>query len=198
MRYILALLLFAAPVAAQYRSCGTYQATGYQQTYAAPAIVTPFVQTIAYTAYVPTYVAGYIAAPSAVVQAAPAHAPVCDTSALKAEIAEMRTLIRQLSTPQLTPTYAPPVMPQAAPKQSSAAGIFNQRCASCHDKGIAAAKGGNIPLTDQGNLLQLPLRTATRCVTAAHRGFMPKGGPPISDVEMSVLVQWLDSVTQGE
>ena len=167
---------------------------GHAVTYNhAAAVVTPYVQTTqVYAAQflavpVATYVAGYLAPAVAPAVAAPTAAvtsPVCDTSALKAEIAELKAQLRGMAPQfpsqnqppqyqQFQPTSQPRQMPLAmsAPDADSAAivGLINAKCIRCHS-GDDAKKGFRLDST-------LTVSQAAECLSQVSAGLMPPGSP---------------------
>lgn len=163
--------------------------------------------------YALPYVAPAVVAPSAVPSAAmPAPCAAATTACeervagLRAELAEFKARFNAAlapAAPAPAAAPAPPAPPPMAPVNGAGAApaaapagksVAVGKCASCHDSTTAAAKGKGVILTQNGALLALTPELAQKSMREAMSGKMPKGGPPLSDQEFTILLNELLSI----
>lgn len=97
------------------------------------------------------------------------------------EIAALRQVIAEMS---------PAAAKQPAPENevdAKAANILKTNCAKCHTAG--GEQGGVAFFDVNGGLL--PDVPRGRVYYQSHKGLMPKGGKPLSDQDVEVLLEWL-------
>ena len=198
VRLLLSLLLVLTPTLAQ--ACGPFP---FHPFYSPPTIVKEVVVEkevvpIFATLFVPAYGVGYPAPPPQPAAAAPVAPPVTQTTTsceqraadLERRLADLER--RLAAGPGVgAPSAVAPVLPAAPGKD--ALSIFAARCASCHEAGVASAKGGGFVLLSQGKLAQLTDRQLRKVGTMTYSGQMPKGGPQLTDEETSIVQGWLNS-----
>ena len=152
------------------------------------AVVAPVAVFAVQTAIVPTYSAVYT--PPVAAAVAPAASP-CDAQiqALRAEMAQMKA---QLRAPGVVPSVPPPMgkvqeetVAPPDPKTTADPGavILQNRCASCHEKTVAATKGGSFVMFDGARELELTNRQVNKVGRMIADDRMPKGAPPLTQDE---------------
>ena len=103
---------------------------------------------------------------------------------LKAEIALFRLEIAQLRTgpKQVVPLPVPINFNQ----------LVGNRCAGCHGEAVAEEKGaGFVMLLKDGTTPEFSVREKARILREVKAERMPKGKPPLSEVELSVIGKYL-------
>lgn len=79
-----------------------------------------------------------------------------------------------------------PVDPNAPPSPLL---VMQKNCAKCHDASVAANKGKGIALLNGNNLIDVDDATRAALMTSIYDGDMPKGGDPLSDLEIAVIMK---------
>lgn len=102
--------------------------------------------------------------------------------------------------PQVQPQATPAAAVAPAPAQASTATVATEharilvsKCAACHDAAVANSKGGKLTLSSGDSLVELSDRQAMKVISQAYSSKMPKVGDKLSDAEIGVLMQWLES-----
>lgn len=182
---VLAVLLVALPARAG--SCNVVYPHAVQSYANVKAAVQDYhdVKRITVLEYVPLYFVGN-AAPAAPVAAAPAESASspCDAkvSALEAKLAVLEAKFAAQPPPEKSVPVTPE--PLTAPKSAVA-----QKCAACHDQGVAAAKGKNLSLTANGKMLKWSAETTGKVVKRLSDGTMPPPPAKLTQEEFAALVQ---------
>jgi hypothetical protein len=195
----------AAPVAVPY---AVYQPVYVAQTLPAPSVSytittpapapaplqAPVVRQPTYApqpapSYAPSYAPQSYAAPS---DCASGHAKLAETLA-RLEAAVTRMQGQQYPPPQAPPQQAPPQGQQQQDQGFDVGGLLQRRCASCHDAGVAAQKGGKFVMFKDGQFTQFDLAKVQRAVLDDS---MPKGGPALTAEEKYWLSAWVQQESQ--
>ena len=95
-----------------------------------------------------------------------------DTAAI---VAELRAIRRELEAMR------------GGSQPLSLAGVFSQRCASCHASGVSASKGAGISLLDAAGKVPPLSVLEKRAIKKAIRTNMPKGDKPLDKVEIDFI-----------
>jgi hypothetical protein len=133
------------------------------------------VQQVIVPVLVPTYTAAYVPPPPAPVKSSD---DCCEKL-----LAEIRALRAELRGGQ---AVKPP------PPAATAEEVFSARCASCHSKSTASAKGFDfVLLEDDGKMVELTVQQKRRVVRELESNRMPKTGTPLSDAEKTLLLDYL-------
>lgn len=201
-----ATLLAVAGVAAA--QCGTPAVATYHAPYAAhkevvvkKEVVVPVIAPVAVYAVVPAYAAVYV---PPVAAPAPAAAPAQPSGEMSQVLDLLKGMDARLKAlegrDQPQPAAGAKPDPFAPKPQASTAGglaVLRSRCASCHEAGIAASKGGSVTLFQGDALAALSPKTKLDVLTSIYDGTMPKRGggrEPLSDAETSSVVEFVKSL----
>ncbi len=83
-------------------------------------------------------------------------------------------------------------MPQADQgKEHPGLTVKRQACASCHESGVAKAKGGGFIMFNGGQLVQLSDEDVGKCLEQIAKGRMPKGGPALNADQKSKIMDFV-------
>lgn len=176
LRLVASLLLTALLAGSAGADC---PAPGHARpaSYALPAVVVQPVLAATFVPVplvVPSYSVGY---------AAPAAA---------ADAAELQRLRQEIEA--LKRARAPAPQPQTLKSVSAGAlALFRSKCAACHERAIAKAKGGGFVLLEGNQLARLSDRQARKVGTRVYAGTMPPR-QRASDEEVAAVMAWLDAL----
>ena len=188
----LILLLACALVssAADCRQRVVVQQQHYQyQQYAEPIYAAAYAPL---AVYIPTYSISYTPT-----QPAPAPAAQADPTLkqLLDEVQKIRGEVEQIKKGGQTPPLEPLPPPAAlkgdpAPAPESHLRIFQAKCALCHAKDNAQAKGRGLILIDGQKLAPLTDAQKLAVIRELYSGRMPKGGKA-TDEEVALVIEGL-------
>lgn len=143
------------------------------------AVVAPVVAQFVPVA-VPAYYAGYQPA---------AQVAQAEVEALRKEVAELRALLNH--SPGLSPKRGEEKPKPAAEHPGLA--VLKGKCASCHDAGVAKAKGNGLVLfEEEGQLSALSAEKLLAVTREVYQGRMPKGTGKLTDDEVGQIMDWID------
>ena len=191
---VIAVLLCGPMIACPTRTRIVTAAAVTQTAVVTNAVVIPVAQFVA----VPLYTANYSPVPAAPT-AAPAPAPAANPDlkaildALKSLDARVRSIEGKAGSPAVPGDGKPP---KAASASLSALWIFSNKCAACHDKGVAGEKGGGLVLLDAGKVAALTDRQARKVLSASYAGRMPpkSSGVSLTDEEVATIATFVDNL----
>lgn len=90
---------------------------------------------------------------------------------------------------QQPPTQTSPAQPTDI--NTEAFKIFQNRCASCHDKGVAASKGGGLAILEGNAFASLNFQQALKIGSRVYDQSMPPGKEKATDQEVSTIMKFL-------
>ena len=86
--------------------------------------------------------------------------------------------------------------PAAAPGTHPGLAILVGSCGKCHERTVAAGKGGNVVLTEGGALAALPPALVADCQADIYDGTMPKGSK-LTDEQVGQLMDLFKKLKRG-
>jgi len=172
-------------------------ATSHTPSAYAVQVVPQYTTILAYGFQFPAYGAtfGQSSQGAATPQAAappPAVSP-CEKelASLKAEVAELKQMMRQGAVPQ---RKMPLVLDDGKPFDVSA--LFEARCASCHEAGVAAKLGGGLVLhRNDGGPVKVTKEIIDSINDQLAHDKMPKGQTPLNAAQKSGVRRALAGLT---
>jgi len=215
-----ALVLLAVPLAAVGDGCVVRRSYSYSYpvsysyptysyavpTYSAPAHCEAAVATTYVPVYVPTYTVGYgsaqesqtmqvlVQAVQQLQQQVRALSPQAQAGALHGGAGGQ--VAPGMSKPPAPASAAPPMDPaQLSETQKEGAALLVQKCAACHDTGVAQTKGKGLAFVQNGQLGRISDALAFRMMRELYSGRMPKDAK-LSDESVGKVFAFLDALNK--
>lgn len=209
---LIGLACFALPDRSDAGSCGV-AATNYQSntysppTYAAPA---PYLYSTFALFLTPVQAVAIVPQPIVPPAASPLPATAKPTAAgpdrmaaLEGRMSRIEALLEKIASgpggppPNPQPQTALPTAPN--PNAPTVVGLLKARCAACHDKAIAADKGGSFVMFEGGQLVALSDSQISQIMRRAYLKTMPPKKSqdkhaPLTDEEYTFAVEHQDEL----